>query len=270
LEWLAPAAFIAVLFQPGSDHLAKMITDIASVIAGGGGLLSMSAWALRIFAAALVAGAVCAWFVSKNPKGKRPAVVYASGALAVLLFAGGMYAVWNGYGAFKYKWIGNAGVAGAGWRMLDERVRGGAVVANVGNERAYPLFGSGLRSRVVMVNVDGHRGWQFHDYERAARRAGIEWDMDSERPQLHRDGADPDAWISNLRAEGVQLLFCTNLEPIAMRFMQHTPDGFPLEVQWMRERPALFRRVFSLRGGGPGDTTAVEIYAMQQPAGGVK
>jgi len=262
LEWLAPAAFIAVLFQPGSDHLARMATDLSGALAGrGGGLLSASAWALRIIAAALLASAVCALILLKNRKTKTSFGAYIAGAMTVLLLAAGMNAVWSGYGPLKYRWIGNAGIAGAGWRALDERVRGGAAIANVGNERAYPLFGSGLRNRVVMVNVDGHYGWQYHDYERAARRAGIKWDMNSERPQLHRDGADPDAWIANLRRAGVQLIYCTDLEPIALRFMRHTPDGFPLEVQWMRERPRLFRRVFSLRGGGPGDTHAVEIYA---------
>jgi len=120
----------------------------------------------------------------------------------------------------------------------------------------------------VMVNLDGHRNWQFHDYERTARLSGQPLEKNSERPQYHRRGANPDEWIANLKAEKVDLLFCTNLEPIAMRFMRHTPDGFPIEVAWMRARPRVFRKLLSLRGnpaaapgGPPEDTYAVEIYA---------
>jgi len=261
LMWFAPAAFIAGALQPGCDHLAKMLPDIISVAAGETGqMLSPAMWALRCLAAAVAGAGAGAVFVMR----KKSAVAAGTFAAAALMLVAGMCLTWNYYGSLKYAWLSNAGVAGRGWNAFDRSVSGSVTVANVGNERAYPLFGAGLRNRVVMVNVDGRREAQFHDYERAARRAGKHWDMDSERPQLHRAGADPEAWMNNLRAEGVQLLFCANLEPIAMRFMKHTQDGFPVEVEWMRQRPDLFRRIYAGRGdAGGGDTTAVEIYAFR-------
>ena len=69
----------------------------------------------------------------------------------------------------------------------------------------------------------------------------------TERPQYHRAGASPGAWMRNLERARVHLVFCTTLSPVGMQFMAHTHDGFPLEVAWMRARPDRFRLVWSAR-----------------------
>lgn len=270
---LVPAALLAGSLQPGSDHLARMIPDILAALAGkGSALLAPAAWALRSLgvAALICAGAFyLSGVLRERERGRTCGTAtynrigaIAAGAAVVFFFAG-MALTWNYYGAYRYVWLrATAGTAGKGWHAFESALKKPVTVANVGNERAYPLFGDGLRNRVVMVNVDSHRDWQFHDYDFAARASGEKLQKDSERPQYHREHADPDAWMENLAVAGVKLLYCTNLEPISLGFMRHTPDGFPIEVQWMRERPRVFKKLYSIDGapGGGGDTYAVEVY----------
>lgn len=268
--WILPVAALSNLFLAERDHLLRLSFDVISSLAGaGGGVLASAGPALRILGATSLF-LVIILFLGRASK----MLLFQKILLLSVVFAGvaaGFHLALQYHVQNKYVWLGQAGIEGRGWRAFERMTPRPAAVASVGNERAYPLFGAGLRHRVVTVNVDAHPGWQFHDYERAARASGAS-PADIERPQFHREHAGPGAWIQNLKKQNVELLFCSTLEPIAARFMKTTPDGFPIEVGWMRRRPAQFRLLYRISGTAtqqPGDALsgtkpypqAVEIYA---------
>lgn len=268
--WLLPIAALSNLFLAERDHLLRLCLDVLSALAGlGGGLLAPAGPALRVLAAAFLF-LIIILFLGRGAK----MLVFQKLLLTLIVLAGtivGIHLALQYHVQNKYEWLGQAGIEGRGWRAFEKMTPRPATVASVGNERAYPLFGTGLRHRVVTVNVDAHTGWQFHNYERAARASGAS-PANIERPQFHRRHAAPDAWIQNLKTQKVELIFCSTLEPIEARFMKTTSDGFPIEVDWMRRRPAQFRLMYRSSGGAPRLSKsslagthpypqAVEIYA---------
>ena len=55
-----------------------------------------------------------------------------------------------------------------GWRWVAANTNR-ATIAYTGNNVPYPLVGEHLTNRVYYVNIDRHRDWRFHDYDRAYR-----------------------------------------------------------------------------------------------------
>src|SRR5438093_8470354 len=56
-----------------------------------------------------------------------------------------------------------------GWQWVAEH-RDQGTIAYTGNNVPYPLFGDHLTNGVHYVNIDRHRTWRLHDYDRAHRR----------------------------------------------------------------------------------------------------
>ncbi|RUL85842.1 glycosyltransferase family 39 protein [Tautonia sociabilis] len=128
-----------------------------------------------------------------------------------------------------------------GWVALD-RLAGpeGARIAYSGTNLPYYLLGPGMRNTVRYVNINAHPGWLLHDYHRqAVRRGQPNWPGDM--PGWDREEQDPDAWLANLRAEGIELLVVA----------RHNPgEPWPVERRWADERPGIFRLSY---GGAPED-----------------
>ncbi|MFH1539921.1 MAG: hypothetical protein ABIH66_13290 [bacterium] len=241
------------------DDLARIVREVATTLAGTNeGLLSPARAAVALLAAS--GGAVGLWLLFR--RGWAGKICLAAGLL--LLFPA-LNSTWEYYEAYKYRWYG-AFPQGRAWAVVEEqvarrqRVGGPARIANCGGERAYGLFGTGLRNEVFSVNVDSRAGWQFHDYHLripANRRAPA----GSERPQFHRASPDAKAWLDNLEARRVDILFCAALDPIARRHMAHDRDGFTIEVSWAERDPGRFRelyrneevRIYRFLGGGAGE-----------------
>jgi len=76
-------------------------------------------------------------------------------------------------------------------------------------------------------------------------------------PAPYRDGASFDAWLRNLRAAGIEVLFVAATYPIVRRSIAADGDGFPVERTWADGHPALF----SLRYRSP----AARIYEVAPP-----
>jgi hypothetical protein len=136
----------------------------------------------------------------------------------------------------------------AAWAWLRANVRG-ARVAYTGTNLAFPLAGDALANRVSYVNVAGPPGARLHDF-------GPPGDGTAE-PAPYRRGASAEAWLSNLRAAGTQVLFVAALYPIVRRTIGADRDGFPIERAWADTRPASFH----LRFASPG----ARIYAVDLP-----
>ena len=166
-----------------------------------------------------------------------------------------------------------------GWRWANEHIVDGTI-ANTGNNVPYPLFGEHLTNRVYYVNIDRHRDWRFHDYERAHRHHQADdpepaqplatpsglllpiersrtSQIDAVRPRYERWSGLRDAWIDNLKARGVNWLFVTVLSPYEMDDNWHDPRGFPIEAAWARADSAAFTLVFN--------NSRVRIFAVHPP-----
>jgi len=245
--WLAIPAVIAtgypamsVSLTENADHLFLLSRSLFRLASGHGGvLLSPAASAMFLLADALAFAAV-ALLLKRRPISR----IIAAAACAVFLVAG-LNASWKYQRDHKYDWY-RGFVAGNAWAQLDKTTSGKSLrIASVGNERSYGLFGTGFRHDVMTVNIDRHTDWQFHDYWRAARRAGEKMPSDSERPQWHRENGTPVAWIDNLRRKKIDLVFITALEPIALESMVHDDINFPVEAEWAEKRPDLFKLLYA-------------------------
>jgi hypothetical protein len=108
-----------------------------------------------------------------------------------------------------------------------------------------------MKNRVRYVNVNDRRDWLLHDYHREAVAEGRpNWPTDM--PGWDREEQDPDAWLDNLRAEGIDLLVVArhNVDepwPVELRWAEELPDRFaPL---YGRDPPDPLFRIFRFRGG---------------------
>lgn len=190
-------------------------------------------------AVALLVASAC-FFIAFLFARRRRVVSYLALALSAALLVAGARGAFYYHLEHKYDWY-KAFPVGAAWARLDEMTRGDSLtIAAVGNERMYGLFGTGLRHRVAVVNVEGGNEKGFHDYWREARGEGLA-PASTDRPQWHRDGGSPEAWFANLHAAGAGFVFATTLEPMARSVMKHNSLGFPPEVDWAASRPDLFR-----------------------------
>ncbi|HEX3704437.1 MAG TPA: glycosyltransferase family 39 protein [Vicinamibacterales bacterium] len=165
------------------------------------------------------------------------------------------------------------------WRWVSDHTTH-AAIAYAGTNVPYPLFGDHLSNRVYYVNIDRHRDWRFDDYDRAHRRrranepapaqplavaSGVLLpidqaqvsQIDAVRPRLARANGLKDAWIENLKARGIDLLFVTALSPYEIDYNWHDAGGFPIEAKWAASDPAAFTLQL--------ENTQVRIYAVHAP-----
>ncbi len=135
-----------------------------------------------------------------------------------------------------------------GWLAMDLRSGAGGVrLAYAGTDIPYYLMAAGLRNEVRYINVDAHRHWLLHDYHLAALRDAAEprlWP--NPRPGWDRIHPDYDAWLSNLRAEEIQLLVVTRVNPQNGPHNVATAENFPIERVWADAHPEVFEPVYGL------------------------
>jgi hypothetical protein len=133
-----------------------------------------------------------------------------------------------------------------GWLAFDTRSGpAGARVAYAGTDLPFYLMGEGLRNDVRYVNIDAHPGWLMHDYHLAALRAGsgpATWPFP--RPGWDRVHPDYDAWLANLRAEGIQLLVVTLANPDEGPHNIVDASNFPIERQWAEDHRESFEPLY--------------------------
>jgi hypothetical protein len=166
-----------------------------------------------------------------------------------------------------------------GWRWVNRHTKH-ATIANAGNNVPYPLFGADLKNRVYYINIDRHREWRFHDYDKAHRQRRPEdpapvhalatpsglllpldpaavRSSDAVRPRLARLNGSAAAWLQNLKARGVDRLFVTRLSAYELAYNWHDDGGFPIEAEWARSAPGSFALIF--------ENSEVQVYRVRIP-----
>jgi hypothetical protein len=133
-----------------------------------------------------------------------------------------------------------------GWLQLDARSGpSGSRIAYAGTNLPYYLMGTDLRNSVQYVNIDAHRGWLMHDYQRRAAHEGAPtWP--NPWPSWDRLHPDYDAWLTNLRAEGIQLLVVASMNRPLGALPDADRDGFPIERHWAEQHPESFAAVYGV------------------------
>ncbi len=126
-----------------------------------------------------------------------------------------------------------------GWLVLNEMSRRPLRVAYAGTNLPFYLFGRGLTNQVRYVNINEHAEFCMHDYhalfasrgEPLARSATPDWD---------RRDADEHAWLDNLAAARIDVLFVglTNRAGGTHNFYDF--EGFPIERTWADSHPEIF------------------------------
>ena len=119
---------------------------------------------------------------------------------------------------------------------------GGRTVAYAGTNLRYYLYGVRFRNRVVYVNVDRHREFLMHDYHRLNIQRGTPLAR-STRPTWDRQHPDRTAWLANLAAAGVDLLFVTTVNLRGGAHYVYDAEGFPIERAWADSLPERFKPV---------------------------
>jgi hypothetical protein len=128
------------------------------------------------------------------------------------------------------------------WQIVEQESRPApARIAYAGGNLPYYLLGSDYRNEAIYVNTNRHRSWLPHDYHKARRLAGKSDTAAIPWPQWYREEADYQAWLKNLRAEQIDLLFVsrTNLHGRS----SSRPDEllpFPIERIWADAHPEEF------------------------------
>ncbi len=137
------------------------------------------------------------------------------------------------------------------------------------------------RTACTNVNIDRHRDWRFHDYDRAHRRrrrrrgagsaalavsSGVltplpgpaRWHVDAVRPRYERMAGDSRVrGIGNLKALGVDRLFVSALSAYEIDYVAHDLGGFPVEDDWARTDPSAFTLLY--------ENPQVKVYAVHAP-----
>jgi hypothetical protein len=123
-------------------------------------------------------------------------------------------------------------------------------------------MGPDLRNEVRYINVDRHRGWLLHNYHRAATAEGRPTWPDYPRPGWDREHPDYEAWLANLRAEGIELLVVAHVNPAEGPHNVADRDGFPIERSWAESHPEVFTPVYGVAERDP----LFRVYRVAPPS----
>jgi len=115
---------------------------------------------------------------------------------------------------------------GRGWKALNELTGKGAKVAYTGRQEYYPLYGRGLKNRVIYVSVNEKEITPYNNPDGKYRRV-----------------KDFSAWRNNLKKYGIEYLFIAR--PIFNNRESADPDKFPIEDEWANAHPEDFQLVFN-------------------------
>jgi hypothetical protein len=133
-----------------------------------------------------------------------------------------------------------------GWIDLELRSgRNGARIAYAGTNLPFYLMGPEFRNVVRYINIDAHRDWLLHDYHLAAPDVGLPPIWVDTRPGWDRARPDYNAWLANLKAEGIQLLVVARANPDEGRLNVADQDGFTIERVWADTHPERFALLYA-------------------------
>ncbi|WP_337174211.1 phospholipid carrier-dependent glycosyltransferase [Paludisphaera sp.] len=222
-----------------------------------------SASAAGRLALAGLAAALATWAWSRWRSARRGARTWTVATASALALAG-LGALWTApfAGDPRLLFFPAFGDFYLGWMELDARSGPtGSRVAYAGTNIPYYLMGARLRNDVRYVNVQGPPDWLLHDFHRRAVAEG-RGSWPNPRPGWDREEPDFDAWLSNLRDAGIQLLVVTRVNPAEGAHNVADTEGFPIERRWADTRPQVFEPLYGAREEDPW----FRLYRVRPPA----
>ena len=132
-------------------------------------------------------------------------------------------------------------------------------IAYTGHNLPYFLYGRRFQNKVYYVNINAHPGWLFHQYDLAERKRPDYRRPADKKPAYNRKNPDYSAWLSNLRARRVEILFIYYVQWSGRKYFAYLDRHFfPIEDLWARKHPETFTRIFANRW--------VRIYRLSPPS----
>jgi hypothetical protein len=132
------------------------------------------------------------------------------------------------------------------WDWFLSNTAGPTTVAYTGHNLPYYLYGRRFQNEVYYVNINARPRWIFHHYDLAEREKPDYRPPVDKKPTYNRKDPDYSAWLSNLRAHGVEIAFIYYVERYARRYFAYMdPLYFPIEDLWARKHPESFTRIFA-------------------------
>lgn len=200
---------------------------------------------LATLVGAVVGSFALGWLWSRAARGGAPrlwAMAAGSSAALTIGYAGLVDAIGGGasgrvfptFPDYQDAWIALEGIS----------PKRGTNVAYAGTNLPYFLMAGGLRNDVSYVNVDGHPGWQMHDYHLSAADRGDPAVWGGPRPGWDRVHPDYAAWLRNLRSARIGLLVVARANPVDGPFNLADEERFPIERVWADAHPEAFARVY--------------------------
>ena len=132
------------------------------------------------------------------------------------------------------------------WAYVREQVRGRRI-AYAGSNLPLPLWGWRLENTVRYVNTAGRLDDRLHDFRDVPQAAPV-----TAEPAPERARPDLRAWLANLDAAKIEVLFVARLYPNVLPSMPHDDEGFPVERAWADANGGRFHPRFT--------TADVRIY----------
>jgi hypothetical protein len=242
---------LSPMIPSGSEALIRLVPRLHELKASGYAIPELVMTA-ELVATALAAVAI-AWACSKRWRGVRAAAWPAATVAATLaMVAAVAFAEVAMVGSdprrlffppFRDFYVG--------WMQLDARSGPeGSRVAYAGTNIPYYLMGVGLRNDVRYVNVGGPREWQMHDFHFRSREQGKGlWP--TSRPGWDRVDGDYETWLANLKAERIQLLVVTRVNPEEGPHNVADSENFPIERRWADAHPQVFEPLYGAAENDP-------------------
>jgi hypothetical protein len=119
------------------------------------------------------------------------------------------------------------------WQYVDHSVHG-RTIAYVGNNIPYFLMGRRFENRVLYVPARKPAQGRFHDFARQPPSPHMARPSTAE-PTPDRWIMDPQAWVENLKALGVDYVAVDSVlvSPMLTLNIRHDENGFPIEKRWL-------------------------------------
>lgn len=184
-------------------------------------------WLVLATAAALLGG----WTLRAS---RRPSLAVASWVIACLTVA--LAASYADRSRVAFYARADYLAWGAGYLMFNDPTLEPRRIAYSGLNVPYALMGPGWRHLVVYCNTQGGEADGFYDFWARDRRL-----HSTPKPGIYRGDDDYEVWRACLERRRIDTVVLFWMIPLRLPQSWRTSDGFPIERQWVRRRPELYR-----------------------------
>jgi hypothetical protein len=106
----------------------------------------------------------------------------------------------------------------------------------------YPLAGPGLKNKVIYIDASGRVNPADHEVWREMK---VKPAFQTPEPMASNLRLCPRAWAEAMTGAGVDYLFVMKVPAAPLLNVAHDRDGWPVEDEWARSVPGMFRPFYT-------------------------